>query len=244
MSDSLNPYLTVVIPAYNEEFRLPATLDKIFKYFENVDYSYEIIVVDDGSTDKTSKVVQENPNYLDKLKLIAANKNYGKGYAVKLGIEQSAGDYVVFYDADGATPIEEIEKLLDVINNGADIAIGSRALKQSAVDDLWHRRLRGQAFNLLIKLILMKDFDDTQCGFKLFKTDLAKNIFSKLVLIGYSFDVEVLFLAKLMKLKVGEVPIRWNAIPGTKLNPFIDPLLMLLAVVKVKLIYLSGRYKI
>lgn len=244
MPDSDTKYLSIVIPAYNEEFRLPKTLDSIFDYLENVDYSYEIIVVDDGSADNTGQVVRDNPKFPDILKLISQKNNHGKGYAVSIGVKESVGQCIIFCDADGATPIEEIEKLHEAIKTGADIAIGSRGLKQSSVDDLWHRRLRGQVFNLLIKVIVISDFNDTQCGFKLFKAECAKRIFSRLILIGFSFDVEVLFLAKKMGYSISEVPIRWNAIPGTKLNPFIDPFLMLLAILKIKVMDIIGKYKL
>lgn len=244
MADSGKKYLSIVIPAYNEEFRLPKTLELVFNYFEKADYSYEVIVVDDGSVDNTSQIVRENFNFPDKLKLISQKSNHGKGFAVSTGIKEAIGEYIIFCDADGATPIEEIEKLLKSIASGVDIAIGSRGLKQSNVNDLWHRRLRGKVFNFLIKIIVISDFNDTQCGFKLFKADCAKKIFSKLILIGFSFDVEVLFLAKKMGYSVSEVPIRWNAIPGTKLNPFVDPFLMLLAILKIKFMEIMGKYKI
>ena len=243
MNDNPSIYLTIVIPAYNEESRLPKTLDSIFAYMANKDYLYEIIVVDDGSQDNTSEIVKAYSEYPHNLKLIRQDTNHGKGYAVRKGIEKAKGEYVIFNDADGASPIEEIEKLQKAISNGADIAIGSRALKESNVSDSLFRKILGIGFNKLIKIIILKGFQDTQCGFKLFKTDCAKCIFDKLILIGFSFDVEVLFIAKKIGYKIEEVPISWQAIPGTKLNPIIDAPIMLLAIIKIRIMDLFGKYK-
>ncbi|MEW5820198.1 MAG: dolichyl-phosphate beta-glucosyltransferase [Cyanobacteriota bacterium] len=244
MQNNNSVYLSMIIPAFNEEFRLPSTLDSIFEYLDKQDYTYEIIVVDDGSIDKTASLVEQNPNYPEKIKLIKHSTNHGKGYAVRKGVESAIGNFIIFNDADGATPVEEIEKLQQAINNGADIAIASRALRESTVEDLWYRKIMGIMFNKLIKVIILRGIQDTQCGFKLFKADCAKKIFSKLILVGFSFDVEVLFLAKKMGYKVTEVPVCWKAIPGTKINPFLDSPVMFLGVVKIKLMDLLGKYKI
>src|SRR3989339_1632080 len=143
MPDSSKKYLSIVIPAYNEEFRLPKTLELVFNYFEKTDYSYEVIVVDDGSVDNTSQIVRDSSYFPDKLKLISQKSNHGKGFAVSVGVKEAIGEYIIFCDADGATPIEEIEKLFESIISEVDIAIGSRGMKQSNVNDLWHRRMRG-----------------------------------------------------------------------------------------------------
>lgn len=244
MQDNSPIYLSIVIPAYNEESRLPLTLDSIFYYLDKKDYTYEVIVVDDGSQDNTARIVRENTNYPDRLKLIVQPKNHGKGYAVKVGIEQAQGSFVIYNDADGASPIEEIEKLQNAIEEGADIAIGSRALKESNVSDLWYRRITGIIFNKLIKILVIKDFQDTQCGFKLFKSECARKVFEKLILIGFSFDVEVLFVAKKMGYKIYEVPITWRSIPGSKINLLVDSPVMLLAVFKIKIMDFLGKYSI
>jgi dolichyl-phosphate beta-glucosyltransferase len=243
MRDNSVIYLSVVIPAYNEELRLPPTLDSIFNYLDLRDYDYEVIVVDDGSNDSTVDIVKRNPRYGSQLNLIELNNNYGKGYTVKKGFEVAKGDYIIYTDADGAAPIEELEKLLKAINDGADIAIGSRALKDSQVKDLWYRRIMGITFNTMIKIIVIGEYDDTQCGFKLFKAECARKIFDKLKLRGFSFDVELLFLAKKLGFSVSEVPIVWNSIPGTKLNLLIDSPLMFLAVLKIRIMALLGWYR-
>jgi len=133
-------YLSVLIPAYNEESRLPQTLDSTFKFLDTKEYTYEVIVIDDGSVDKTAELAKSNPNFPDKLKLIRHSYNSGKGYAIKIGVQNARGEYIIYVDADGATPIEEIDKLFNAVNNGYDIAIASRALKRSKVVDFWYRR--------------------------------------------------------------------------------------------------------
>jgi dolichyl-phosphate beta-glucosyltransferase len=243
MQNNSSVKLSIVIPAYNEESRLPSTLDSIFEYFEGKPYTLEVIVVNDGSSDHTSEVVRNNSHYGSQLGLIAFDENHGKGYAVKKGLLQAQGELVMYDDADGASPIEEFHKLIHAIDDGFDIAIGSRAIEKELVEDLWYRRLLGTVFNALIKLIVINDFQDTQCGFKLFKRHCAQEIFNKVCLNGFSFDVEVLFLAKKLGYKIAEIPILWHSVPGSKINIFIDSPLMLLAVMKIRLRDLMGKYK-
>lgn len=244
MRDNSAIYLSVVIPAYNEALRLPDTLNSIFNYFDTKDYNFEVIVVDDGSKDNTVDVVKSNKNYSDSLKVISQPRNKGKGAAVRKGFAEAAGELIIFNDADGSSPIEEIEKLIEKIQNGYDVAIGSRALKTSDVDDLWYRRIMGITFNTLIGIFVIYDFKDTQCGFKLFKRDCAKNIFNQLHLNGFSFDVEILFLAKKLGYKIAEVPISWHCVAGSKINLFVDSPLMFMDILKIRLMYILGKYKI
>lgn len=243
MSDKTPIYLSIVIPAFNEELRLTPALNSIYRFMEKVEYSFEVIVVDDGSKDKTSELVKARPEYLKTLSLIRQRKNHGKGYAVKLGVQHALGSFIIFVDADGATPIEEIIKLHKALEVNADIAIGSRALKQSNVKDSWHRKIMGITFNFIIRILLVKGIKDTQCGFKLFKGTVAKELFNQIKLIGFSFDVELLFLAQKYGYNIVEVPVCWQAIPGTKINPLTDSIVMFLAVLKVKLFDLLGKYE-
>ncbi len=193
--------LSIVIPAYNEEKRILETLNRITDYFKNRSEVYEIIVVNDGSTDKTKELIED---FLKK-------NNFMSQIAVRTGVLSSIGELILFTDADLSTPIEEYEKLLSYIRNGYDIAIGSRALKESkiVVRQPFYREIAGKAFNKVVQLLTVKGINDTQCGFKLFKGDVGREIFSKCNLNGFSFDFEFLFYAKKLNYKIIEVPVIW-----------------------------------
>lgn len=224
--------LSIVIPAYNEEKRIERTLQKIEKYASKNFKNYEIIVVDDCSQDNTSEISLKYEN----VKILKNSKNMGKGYSVRRGILCAKYELVLFTDADLATPIEEIEKLLFKIKQGHDIAIASRNLKNSiiVVQQAKYRQLMGKTFPLLVRCFILPDFKDTQCGFKLFKTNIAKEIFAKQKSNGFAFDVEVLYLAKKLRCKIAEVPVVWIDQKGSKLNPLKDALKMLIELVKIK----------
>lgn len=234
MPDS--PYLSIVIPAYNEQNRIAATLGKIIRYFQECNFSCEVIVVDDGSSDKTKEIVESFYGKPIPLRLIHFPNNHGKGWAVKAGIEASTGRYILFTDADLSTPIVEVRKLLNFLEKGYDIAIGSRALQQSIllVRQSWWRQGMGKIFNRLIRLFVLKGIKDTQCGFKCFKNDVAKRLFSLSLLSGFAFDVEILFLASRMKYKIADVPVTWKNNPESKVNPLFDSCRMIMDVVKLK----------
>ncbi|MGB9677763.1 MAG: dolichyl-phosphate beta-glucosyltransferase, partial [Candidatus Ratteibacteria bacterium] len=190
--------ISVIIPAYNEEKRILKTLKRVYNYFKSKNCNFEIIVVDDGSKDKTFDVVMNFANGRKEIKILKHEKNMGKGAAVKTGVLSATGDLVLFTDADLSTPIEEFEKLKKSIENGYDIAIGSRGLKESkiVIPQVWYRRIIGRIFPLLVRLIVINDFRDTQCGFKLFKNEVSKKIFKELKTDGFAFDVEVLARGK------------------------------------------------
>lgn len=228
-------YLSIVIPAYNEAKRLPKTLSTVFEYLQNKPYQYEIIIVDDGSSDGTSDYVKSHPEYKIKINLLRSDTNHGKGASVRKGMLESKGEFVIFLDADGATQIDQIEKLMESISNGYDIAIGSRGLSDSRVNDHFYRRILGYSFNIIVKFILVKAFNDTQCGFKLFKKNASDKIFGKTKINGFGFDVEVLFLAQKLSLRVQEVPIIWNSIEGSKIIVFIHAPIMFFEVLMIKL---------
>jgi dolichyl-phosphate beta-glucosyltransferase len=221
--------ISVIIPAYNEALRIQTTIEAIDRYLKEQSTRYEIIVVDDGSTDGTFSVVNDFRNSLKNLIIIRKEKNAGKGSAVKEGVLASKGNLILMSDADLSTPVEEMDKLIFWINNGFDIAIGSRALPESdiSVRQPWHREMMGKIFNLLVRLIVLRGFNDTQCGFKLFRGEPARKIFSMSKIQGFSFDVEVLCIAKKLGYKIREVPVRWLNEPHSRVRIVTDPIRMI-----------------
>ncbi len=233
-------HLSIVIPAYNEEGRIGSTLEKIHDFLKIKDYISEVIVVDDGSSDKTVQTVLKSALYGEgRLRLIKNEVNRGKGYSVKKGIINSMGGYILFSDADLSTPIGEVDKLFEFIDKGYDIVIGSRALAGSdvKVHQPWYRETMGKIFNFFVKSILMKGINDTQCGFKLFKLSLAKDIVSHMKTDGFSFDVEMLYLAIKNKYNIKEVPVIWLNSPKSKVNLIFDSTRMFFDLIRIKLIH-------
>lgn len=233
-------HLSIIVPAYNEEGRIGATLEKITEFLKTKDYIFEVLVVDDGSSDRTAEIALKSELHsAGRLRLIKNESNKGKGYSVKKGIISSLGDYILFSDADLSTPIEEVDKLYGFIGKDYDIVIGSRALAGSdvRVRQPWYRETMGKTFNFLVKLILMKGINDTQCGFKLFKSSVAKEIVSRMKTDGFSFDVEMLYLAMRNNCKIKEVPVTWLNSPKSKVNPVIDSTRMLFDLIRIKLMH-------
>lgn len=240
------PKLSVVIPAYNEEDRIKPTLESIDAYLEKQPYHYEIIVVSDGSCDRTAEVVKEyQKTTVENLKLNANPINHGKGFAVKDGIGMSEGEYVVFMDADNATRIEEIGNFWPWFEQGYDVVFGSRYIKGAKMPTKqpWFRRLAGRLSNLLIQLVILPGIKDTQCGFKAFKRDAAQRIFSASRINGWGFDIEILALAKKWGYKMKEVPVTWYEIGGTKLKLVRAMIKTLRELSIIKWNFLTGKYK-
>ena len=204
-------FLSVIIPAYNEEKRIPQTLLVIDKYLSVQKYSCEILVVDSGSSDKTAFVVNNLTKLIKNLRLINLPENRGKGWAVTQGMLASSGKYRLFTDADNSTSIEHFSKMQPFLEQGYDIVIGSRALRESviAVPQSLFKRLLGKAGNLFIQLVAVWGIWDTQCGFKVFEEKAANDIFSRLTIPGWGFDVETLAIARLRGYKIKEMPVRW-----------------------------------
>ncbi len=227
--------LSVIIPAYNEESRLPAYLDKILMYFELHSFSYEIIVVDDGSSDGTSAVVESFRAKNPRVQLVQLPRNHGKGYAVRSGMLAASGQLRLFSDADGATPIEEIERLLRAHEQGADVSIASRALHDDTcrVHGQLFRKIIGTVFNLIVKVFAIRGIEDTQCGFKLFTADVADEVFSLQSISGFAFDVEILYLCRKRGYRIIEVPVNWADIKGTKVKVVRDSWLMFKDVLQI-----------
>lgn len=228
--------ISVIIPAYNESARILKTLSRIDEYLHDRFENFEIIVVNDGSLDDTGDKVLEAKEKIPAIKYLSYQPNKGKGYALRQGVTRSTSDIVLISDADLSTPIEEMEKLLIYYEDGADIVIGSRALAESQIiiRQPWWRELMGKTFNRFVRKLLLKNFRDTQCGFKLFKGSVAREIFSYCCLYRFAYDVEVLYLACQAGYKIKEVPIKWINSPGSKVKPLRDSFQMAMDVLRVR----------
>ena len=237
--------LSIVIPAYNEEGRLPATLDIIFNWLDASPYrDAEVLVVDDGSTDATAAVVETRAVREPRLALVQNPGNRGKGFAIRHGMLQAKGDWILFSDADLSAPIDELPKLLAAAQEqSAAIAIGSRALDRSLIgvhQSQW-REMSGILFNRIMRLITGLPFADTQCGFKLFRRDAARRVFPLQRLDGFSFDVEDLFVAHTLGIPAIEVPVRWNNVEGTKVG-LMQGVASFLDLLRIRWNWLQGHY--
>lgn len=228
--------LSVVIPAYNEERRIERTLERALGYLEGRRISWELIVVDDESADATAAMVRRRARADARVRLLQLDRNCGKGHAVRVGALRSRGGRVLFMDADLATPMEELPKLEAALDAGADIAIGSRALRRSEIEapqDL-PRELLGRLWRGLVRLGFGGEVRDTQCGFKLFTREAADALFSVARIDGFAFDVELLMLAA-GRYRVAEVPVRWRHVGGSRVAVVSDGAGMLYDLARLKL---------
>ena len=231
--------LSIVVPAYNEAGRIGRLLSDLASFREGYDGSLEVVLSDDGSTDETVARVRERAAALglaDVLTVCATPVNRGKGHAVRQGVLQSRGRLVLFCDADGATPMREFYRLHERIAAGYDVAVGSRDLPGArlVVPQPLHRRLMGAAMRFIVWQFVVQGVRDTQCGFKLFQERAARAIFSRQTIDGFSFDVEVLFIAQQLGFKVAEVPVEWHDQPGSKVDPLTAPPAMLLDLIRIR----------
>ena len=252
---SARPFLSVIIPAYNEERRLPQTLQTVVDYLIKQSYNSEVIVVDDGSRDQTTQVVEAFCATHRIVKLIR-NDHRGKGYAVRTGVLAARGHIILFFDADSSTPIEDVEKLLPWFERGYSIVIGSReGLGAKRIKEPFYRHLMGRVFNMIVRLLTVRGIDDTQCGFKSLSNEVAKDIFARAHLYGENaksvsgamvtaYDVEILFLGQKLGYKIKEVPVVWRYGTESKVNPFKDSVRNLRDVVAVRLNDVQGKYKV
>ena len=239
------PRLSIVIPAYNESQHIGPTLEAITAYLAQHAVDAEILVVDDGSTDDTASIVAQFAQGRAAVRLLAHEGNRGKGHAVRRGVLAARGDIVLFCDADGSTPIEEAPKLLALLDAGqTDVAIGSRELPGSELvrPQPWFRRAMGWVFRNLVRLLVIRGFRDTQCGFKAFRRDAAHDVFGRQSIDRFGFDVEVLFIARRLGYRITEVPVRWQDCRDSKVRPVLDSLRMLGDLFRIRFRALRGRY--
>jgi len=232
-----------VVPAFNEAARIGNSLKKIDEFLRSSSLGYEVIVVDDGSTDDTPSVVRQSK--LKGLRLIQNPQNQGKGFTVRNGVLASIGTYVLFTDADLSAPIEELPKLLNIATTEkADVVIGSRAIDRTYIEkhQSRSRELGGVAFNMMVRSLLGLRLHDTQCGFKLFHRQNTRGIFEKLTTAGFGFDPELLFLAKRQGLKIREVPVRWSHAEGSKVHFLKHATVMFMDLVRIRWNALTGKY--
>ena len=234
----VEPFLSVVIPAYNEEERLPPTLARIGEYLAEQSYESEIVVVDNASSDRTSDVARPSGA------TVLAEPRRGKGAAVRTGMLAARGEYILFSDADLSTPIEEVERLLEALRRGHDIAIASRGLAESKlpVRQPWYRELVGRVGNVVVRLAAVHGIADTQCGFKLFPREVAHRLFGAQLMTGIAFDMEILFLAQRLGLRIAEVPVTWVDSPDTRISRVRDSLDALKDLARIRWNWLRGRY--
>jgi dolichyl-phosphate beta-glucosyltransferase len=239
------PSCSIVIPAYNEEKRLPRTLNSIIAFREANSWNLEVIVVNDGSKDKTAEVTRQFSANYPFIGLVDNAINCGKGKSIRDGVDRAEGNVIFFADADDSTPITDAEKLLQAIESGADIAIGSRWVDRDLQvhPQPWYRRLNGRLYNLLMRTILGLDYKDTQNGFKAYTRSAAKTIFPLQKISGWGFDAEVLFLAQKFGFSVREVPVEYTYYAeGSKIRPYRDGARMLSELFKVRWHELNGAY--
>ena len=243
-----DPFLSVIIPAFNEEPRLVATLEQIISYLTSRGFTFEVLVVDDGSQDKTPQVVRpflHQGKPLWQLRLFRNDRNRGKGYSVRRGMLESHGKYALLTDADLSTPIEQMSRLeREVINGAYDIAFGSRDVEGSEIQvrQSWFREGGGKLFNRVMRLLIGLPFRDTQCGFKLFRMDRCKDLFREQTIEDFGFDVEILYIAQKKEFSMKEVPVLWRHVTGSKVRVASDAVGMFWDLFQIRLNDLLGRY--
>jgi glycosyltransferase involved in cell wall biosynthesis len=237
------PELSIVIPSFNEEVRLPASLGKIAEYIRDRRPNTEVLVVDDGSTDRTAAVAESLRDRIPGLRVISNGVNRGKGFSVKQGSLEATGEIVLFTDADLSAPIEEADKLFAALKS-CDVAIGSRAVDRSLIEvhESIFREFAGIIFNRIVRLILWLPFVDTQCGFKAFRRERCRIIFEQQTIERFGFDPELLYLARHHGLSIKEVPVRWAHSPATKVSMMRDSVQMFVDVFIIRWNGMRGRY--
>ena len=238
----MNPFLSIIIPAHNEENRLPGTLAQVFKFLNQQSFPFEVIVVENGSSDRTYQIAQDFAKENKDLHVIQ-NGQPGKGLAIRRGVQAAAGDYLFFCDADLSMPIEEISKFLPPQLPHVDIAIASREAPGAVrYNEPYYRHLTGRIFNTLIRLLVLPGLQDTQCGFKCIRAEVARDIFPYQTLTGWAFDVELLYIARRHAYELVEIPIDWYFNDDSKISVFRDSLRMFLDLLLIRRNARRGLY--
>jgi dolichyl-phosphate beta-glucosyltransferase len=236
------PFLSIVIPAYNEESRLPRTLEQILRFLETQDYSFEVLVIENGSSDRTLETAQKFAGRHSSLRVFHESMP-GKGNAIRRGMMEAHGEYRFICDADLSMPIEELPKFLPPTLPDVQVAIGSREAPGAIrYNEPYYRHLGGRAVNLVIRSLILPGLNDTQCGFKCFRADAAEALFHQQTLAGWSFDIEILYLARRMNIPIREIPIQWYFDPESKVNAVRDALRMVGDIFRIHLNALRGNY--
>src|SRR5260221_2825423 len=236
--------LSIIIPSFNEELRLPRSLELVAAYLNNSNRSREVLVVDDGSTDRTAQVAAAFADRIANLRVLKNGENRGKGYGVRHGMQEAKGEYVLFTDADLSAPIEEADKLLAALKE-YDLAIGSRAMNRKLIEvhESPFREFAGIIFNRIVRIVLWLPFVDEQCGFKAFRRERFRIIFEQQRIARFGFDPELLYMARHHGLKSTEIPVRWSHSPATKINMMRDSIQMFVDVFTIRWNSLLGRYR-
>ncbi len=236
-------YLSVIIPAYNEDKLIKSTLIEISNFLSDRHYSFEIIVIDDGSCDNTATISENLKATIKNLIVLKNEKNYGKGYSVARGMLFANGKYRLFMDADSSTTIDQIKNFMPFFKNGYDVVIGDRGLKESEIKkhQALHKNLLGNFGNILIQFIAVFGISDTQCGFKIFSVKSAENIFSKITVNRWGFDIEALAIANKLGYKIKTIPVVWENREETRVH-FMDYLLTFKELLKIKINLLRKKY--
>ena len=240
-----HPQLSIVIPAFNESARIEATLDRVMSCVAERGWDAEVLVIDDGSTDTTSEIVKHRMQSHPRLHLIQNPGNRGKGYSVRNGLLQAAGNIVMFTDADLSAPMEEAERLIAAISAGADVAIGSRWMDRTrqTIHQPLYRQFFGRCFNWITRTVMGLPFKDTQCGFKAFTRDAAQVIFRLQTIERWGFDPEILFIARKLKYTIREVPVTWGHDERSRMSYLKDGMKMLEDMAVIRANFVKGRYE-
>jgi dolichyl-phosphate beta-glucosyltransferase len=241
---SQSPHISLIVPSFNEEERLPASLAKLLAYLDESGHDAEIVVVDDGSTDGTAAIVENESD--QRVRLLKNPGNRGKGYSVRHGMLEARGAIRIFTDADLSTPVEEVDAALKLHGEGYDVAAGSRSLAESNVEirQPWYRQTMGRTFNLFVRMILLRGFVDTQCGFKSFTAEAAERVFASARIDGFAFDVEILLLARRLGMRIIEFPVRWLNSPDSKVNPLTHSSRMFMDLLRIRFDMVRGAYRL